>query len=183
MIHSFAPGHGRTEERRDCLHLPGRADDADRPDAALPPRHGAHHQRRRRSHHSRESGRRVGLDLSFAGGRFLWKFPRQIPYPCESPLESRCLPRRLRRKSAARCKISGRKPSRAARSTCTRCPNHSSTRRGASLPLCHGRRAEAETELVFALAGALVLARACESNGKARKWSASCCRLRFPARL
>src|SRR6266480_4952508 len=61
----FAAGHRRTEKRRNRLHFPGRADDADRPDAALPPRHGAHHQRRRRSHHSRESGRRVGLDLQF----------------------------------------------------------------------------------------------------------------------
>src|SRR2546430_9723782 len=34
-------------------------------DAALPTRHGAHHQRRKRSYRSGESGRRVGFDFQF----------------------------------------------------------------------------------------------------------------------
>ncbi len=39
----LALGHGCAEERRNRMHFPGRPDDANRPDAAVPPRHGTDH--------------------------------------------------------------------------------------------------------------------------------------------
>ena len=55
-----ARSHQRDQERRSRLHLRRRADHAHRTVASVPPRHGTHHERRRRSDHSGKSRRRVG---------------------------------------------------------------------------------------------------------------------------
>ena len=151
MIHSLRAATRRAEERRSGLHLSRRTDDAHRPDAALPPRHGTHHEGRRRADHSGESGRRVGQRSSVlrAGAS---------SGSCRARFRIRCGD--FRQAAAVDGDVAGSAPGRAGAGRGSVCATARSRMQhaaaivyphgaAASVPLCDGRRADAEAELFF----------------------------------
>jgi len=154
MIHSLRLATDALKTAR-LLHLPGRADDAIAR-CCLPPRM----ERIIKGvdvHHPRESDA-CGLDLQFAGGRFLWKF-RADSLPSASHLW-KALPPTASSQEVARGARSRGGSLRAPQEAHAPLPRIIHLLGAeASLPLRHGRRAEAELSWFSAVGRALVLAR------------------------
>jgi len=135
-----------------------------------------------RFHCSRESGWCVGLDLQFAGGRFLWKFPRKIPYPVRvtfgKPLPPTATSQEVRRavQDLGAEAFARRKKGM---HTLPESFIYSARRHPFRFAMADGQRPK--LSWFAALIGALVLARRLRKQWRGRRWSASCCRHRFPA--
>ncbi len=125
-----------------------------------------------------------GSIFSFERGRFLWKMPRSIPYPVTvsfgkpMPADSHAF-----RSARGRAAIAngGIFPPQGPHAHAAPLPDPH--RAPLSLPLRHGRQAPPANEM-GRRAAQLDFSRAppAQPRGKARRWSASCCRRRFRAR-
>ena len=125
-----------------------------------------------------------GSIFSFSGGRFLWKFPRHLPYPVRVtfgaplPVDGNVAGGAAGR---ARSKRGSVWPPQAPHATAAATFLHTARRH--PFPLRHGRRANAEAKLFSPCWQERLSSRgACGKRGKAKKWSAFCCRHRYPAR-
>ena len=148
MIHSLRAASDAIREGEDRLHFRRRTDHAHRPDASLPPRHGAHHEGRRRADHPVNLDGVWGSIFSFERGRFLWKMPRSIPYPVTvsfgKPMPPTATPFEVRQRRAGVAER-GVHPPQEAHAHAAPLPD--SHRAPHSLPLRHGRPAPAAHEL------------------------------------
>jgi len=101
-----------------------------------------------------------GSIFSFAGGRFLWKFPRRIPYPVRvtfgNPLPPTSTFLEVRRAVQDLGAEAFARPQEAHARVVAILYLHSTA---ASVPFRDGRRAEAEAQLFFSAGRAVVLAR------------------------
>ena len=126
-----------------------------------------------------------GSIFSFERGRFIWKMPRSVPYPVTvsfgKPMPSDGDALRSARRRAGSCRP---KPTVTAGAACARCTARLiRTAHRPSVPFRHGRQAASAHEMGRRAAELdFSGAAAAQRHGRARKWSASCCRRPFRAR-
>ena len=125
-----------------------------------------------------------GSIFSFERGRFLWKMPRSIPYPVTvsfgKPMPPTSTPFEVR-EAVQQLQTDAYRHHKERMHTLPRAfDSHGAC---GAFPICDGRQAARANELGHGAAERdFSCAAACAAPGRDRKWSAFCCRRRFPAR-